>query len=94
MFIGEQNIEFVDEIVKSIQKKFHVALESGLLEVVAPPRHFYPNLDNLPITFNDPKERVKWRAKQNLDYAFLMMYAQSRAVFYVQMEDDIIATPG
>ncbi len=27
---------------------------------------------------------------QNLDYAFLMMYAQWRGVYYVQLEDDIL----
>ena len=43
---------------------------------------------------NDPVERVKWRTKQNLDYAFLMMYAQSRGMYYVQLEDDILTTFG
>ena len=38
-------------------------------------------------------ERVKWRSKQNLDYAFLMMYAQSRGTFYVQLDDDILTKP-
>lgn len=93
VFIGEQNPEYIQEIVSDVKSKFSAALQSGLLEVVAPPRNYYPNMDNLPSTFNDPKERVKWRAKQNLDYAFLMMYAQSRSIFYIQMEDDVIATP-
>jgi hypothetical protein len=30
-------------------------------------------------------ERVVWRSKQALDFSFLMMYAQSRATFYVQV---------
>merc|ERR1712052_92745 len=33
------------------------------------------------------------RSKQNLDYAFLMMYAQSRGTHYVQLEDDILTKP-
>ena len=33
----------------------------------------------------------RWRTKQNLDYCFLMMYAQSKGIYYVQLEDDIIA---
>ena len=41
----------------------------------------------------DPSERVQWRSKQNLDYAFLMMYAQWRGTFYVQLEDDILTKP-
>ena len=35
----------------------------------------------------------RWRTKQNLDYCFLMMYAQSKGIYYVQLEDDIIAKP-
>ncbi len=33
----------------------------------------------------DDMERVVWRSKQALDFSFLMMYAQSRATFYVQV---------
>ncbi|XP_030223625.1 alpha-1,3-mannosyl-glycoprotein 4-beta-N-acetylglucosaminyltransferase B [Gadus morhua] len=34
-----------------------------------------------------------WRTKQNLDYCFLMMYAQTKGTYYVQLEDDIVARP-
>lgn len=27
----------------------------------------------------------RWRTKQNLDYCFLMMYAQSKGIYYVQV---------
>lgn len=93
VYVGERNTEYVQEIYESIKKHFLAGLDSGLIEVISPPVNYYPDLENLPQTFGDPKERVKWRSKQNLDYAFLMMYAQSRSVFYVQMEDDLIATP-
>ncbi|XP_048666359.1 alpha-1,3-mannosyl-glycoprotein 4-beta-N-acetylglucosaminyltransferase A [Marmota marmota marmota] len=32
----------------------------------------------------------EWRTKQNLDYCFLMMYAQEKGIYYIQLEDDII----
>uniref|UniRef100_A0A8C1K3B1 Alpha-1,3-mannosyl-glycoprotein 4-beta-N-acetylglucosaminyltransferase A n=2 Tax=Cyprinus carpio TaxID=7962 RepID=A0A8C1K3B1_CYPCA len=35
----------------------------------------------------------RWRTKQNLDYSFLMMYAVNKGVYYVQLEDDIVAKP-
>ncbi|KAH0616001.1 hypothetical protein JD844_026735 [Phrynosoma platyrhinos] len=35
----------------------------------------------------------RWRTKQNLDYSFLMLYAQPKGRFYLQLEDDIIAKP-
>ncbi|XP_045885969.1 alpha-1,3-mannosyl-glycoprotein 4-beta-N-acetylglucosaminyltransferase B [Micropterus dolomieu] len=36
---------------------------------------------------------LRWRTKQNLDYCFLMMYAQTKGTYYVQLEDDIVARP-
>lgn len=38
-------------------------------------------------------ERVKWRSKQNLDFAYLMMYCKEKAIYYTQLEDDIITKP-
>lgn len=66
-------------------------MEAGLIDVIAPHASFYPDLTALKQTFGDPPERVRWRSKQNLDMAFLMMYAQPRGLFYVQLEDDILA---
>jgi alpha-1,3-mannosylglycoprotein beta-1,4-N-acetylglucosaminyltransferase A/B len=38
-------------------------------------------------------DRVKWRSKQNLDYAYLMMYSVRRGRFYLQLEDDVLTVP-
>uniref|UniRef100_A0A3B5BD11 Alpha-1,3-mannosyl-glycoprotein 4-beta-N-acetylglucosaminyltransferase B n=1 Tax=Stegastes partitus TaxID=144197 RepID=A0A3B5BD11_9TELE len=72
---------------------FPAEIQSGLLEVVSPSVHFYPDFSRLRESFGDPKERVRWRTKQNLDYCFLMMYAQTKGTYYVQLEDDIVARP-
>lgn len=71
--------------------RFSERVESGLIEVISPPASFYPDMENLRETLGDPPERVRWRTKQNLDFAFLMMYSQPKATFYVQLEDDILA---
>ena len=39
-------------------------------------------------------DRIKWRSKQSLDFAFLMMYAKDRGTYYVQLEDDVITKKG
>uniref|UniRef100_A0A8C7NSP1 Alpha-1,3-mannosyl-glycoprotein 4-beta-N-acetylglucosaminyltransferase A n=1 Tax=Oncorhynchus mykiss TaxID=8022 RepID=A0A8C7NSP1_ONCMY len=70
-----------------------ILFSSGLLEVISPPASYYPDLKDLKETFGDSRERVRWRTKQNLDYSFLMMYAVSKGVYYVQLEDDIVAKP-
>ncbi|XP_025088478.1 alpha-1,3-mannosyl-glycoprotein 4-beta-N-acetylglucosaminyltransferase B-like [Pomacea canaliculata] len=95
LFVAEPwNDEFSVFVMEQIKKGFPEAVTSGLLEVIVPPPGFYPNLSSLRETFGDTQERVKWRSKQNLDYSFLMLYARSRGVYYVQLEDDVVAKPG
>ncbi|RWS07513.1 alpha-1:3-mannosyl-glycoprotein 4-beta-N-acetylglucosaminyltransferase B-like protein, partial [Leptotrombidium deliense] len=50
----------------------------------------YPEYSN-KTTFDDPLYRVRWRTKQNLDFAFLMNYCKDRGEYYIQLEDDIIS---
>lgn len=94
VFVGETDGELVNSIASQIKLQFTDHVDSGLIEVIAPPVSYYQSLDQLRITLKDPVERVKWRSKQTLDYAFLMMYAQPKAKFYMQLEDDIVADPG
>ncbi|PSN35353.1 Alpha-1,3-mannosyl-glycoprotein 4-beta-N-acetylglucosaminyltransferase B [Blattella germanica] len=91
VFIAEVEQEYVLQIAKQIETQFSEQVESGLIEVISPPASYYPDMDNLRETLGDPPERVRWRTKQNLDFAFLMMYSQPKATFYVQLEDDILA---
>ncbi|KAJ4933693.1 hypothetical protein JOQ06_030517, partial [Pogonophryne albipinna] len=93
VYVGETDVDYVNSVVAGLEKEFSIELSSGLLEVISPPAAYYPELTNLKETFGDSKERVKWRTKQNLDYSFLMMYAVSKGVYYVQLEDDIVAKP-
>ncbi|KAK3778773.1 hypothetical protein RRG08_013043 [Elysia crispata] len=88
------NKTYVDEVVEQLRHRFLNTLSQGLLELVVPKAGFYPSLDNLPPTLGDNPTRVKWRTKQNLDYAYLMMHASTRGQYYLQLEDDIQATKG
>ncbi|KAL1771823.1 alpha-1,3-mannosyl-glycoprotein 4-beta-N-acetylglucosaminyltransferase A isoform X1 [Sigmodon hispidus] len=85
---GESEPESVLRLKGRVQ--FSKEISSGLLEIISPPESYYPDLTNLKETFGDSKERVRWRTKQNLDYCFLMMYAQEKGTYYIQLEDDII----
>lgn len=63
-----------------------------------PPSFWYPpDLDYVEPTFGDSQERMIWRTKQNLDYAYLMVYAYyfyGHIDYYVQLEDDVISKFG
>uniref|UniRef100_A0A674AVZ3 Alpha-1,3-mannosyl-glycoprotein 4-beta-N-acetylglucosaminyltransferase B n=1 Tax=Salmo trutta TaxID=8032 RepID=A0A674AVZ3_SALTR len=91
VFIAETDQQYANSVADNL--KFPVEIQSGLLEIISPSVHFYPDFSRLKESFGDPKERVRWRTKQNLDYCFLMMYAQSKGTYYVQLEDDIVARP-
>ncbi|XP_076148199.1 alpha-1,3-mannosyl-glycoprotein 4-beta-N-acetylglucosaminyltransferase B [Alosa pseudoharengus] len=94
VFVAESDQQFVRGVADEIQKNFPEDVHAGLVEVVSPPASFYPDFSVLKSTFGDSVDRVKWRTKQNLDFSFLMMYAQPKGTFYVQLEDDIVAKLG
>lgn len=94
VFIGETDLEYVQLVAKQIEVRFATYVENGLIEVLSPPASYYPNMDKLKLTLGDSSERVKWRSKQNLDFAFLMAYSQPKTTFYVQLEDDLLVKRG
>ncbi|KFV05041.1 Alpha-1,3-mannosyl-glycoprotein 4-beta-N-acetylglucosaminyltransferase B, partial [Pterocles gutturalis] len=93
IFIAEVGLNVKVHVAESVKTSFPKEIQSGVLEVISPPASYYPDLSNLKKTFGDSEDRVRWRTKQNLDYSFLMLYAQPKGTFYLQLEDDIIAKP-
>ena len=69
-------------------------VDKGILQVISPGAHAYPDFNKLPSTFEDPPNRVKWRAKEVYDAAYLMNYCRDKAKFYLMMEDDITFSKG
>lgn len=42
--------------------------------------------------YNDEPDRVTFRSKQNVDYSFLIHYSTSLGQYYLQLEDDVLAS--
>ncbi|XP_015121192.1 alpha-1,3-mannosyl-glycoprotein 4-beta-N-acetylglucosaminyltransferase B [Diachasma alloeum] len=91
VMVAETDLEYVSYVAKQIEVQFPIESESGLIEVISPSPSYYPDLSKLRDTLGDDHQRVVWRSKQNLDFAFLMSYAQTKGTFYIQLEDDILA---
>lgn len=87
VFIGETDSGYVQWVFKEIETDMRAHVDSGLIEVLSPPASYYPKADA------DAEDRPNCY-KYNLDLAFMMTYAQPKAQFYVQLEDDIKATRG
>ncbi|KAE8278186.1 Alpha-1,3-mannosyl-glycoprotein 4-beta-N-acetylglucosaminyltransferase A [Larimichthys crocea] len=94
VFVAETDSDYVGSVSETIRKNYPKEVQSGLVEVVSPSQYYYPDFTSLKETFGDSKDRVKWRTKQNLDFSFLMLYAQDKGTYYVQLEDDIVAKAG
>lgn len=82
-----------ENIKINLTSQFFPYIESGLIQVIETPKHYYAPLMNLKQTFNDSETRVRWRSKQNLDYSFLMQHCANKSEYYLQLEDDVITVP-
>lgn len=91
IFLADRNATYAAELVRNVSMWFPKYLENGFIQVIRAPDAYYPPLRALKRTYGDSTERVKWRSKQNLDYAFLMHYSQPLSEYYMQLEDDVIA---
>ncbi len=78
----------VDELLS----KYPKYLANGDIQVITVPPKVYPPLRGLSKTLDDTEERMFWRSKQAIDFAFLMQYCKAFSPYYLQLEDDVIAT--
>uniref|UniRef100_A0A673SQ59 MGAT4 family member D n=1 Tax=Suricata suricatta TaxID=37032 RepID=A0A673SQ59_SURSU len=89
--VADRNEDYLKSVVDMIKKRFKRQLKSGSLEVISIPAFFYPNTLHVKKSAEDSGKLASWRIKQVLDFCFLMLYAQPKAMYYLQLEDDIIA---
>ena len=78
--------------LRELFSKYSKNLANGDIHVITVPPKVYPPLRGLLKTLNDTEERMFWRSKQVIDFAFLMQYCKSFSPYYLQLEDDVIAT--
>ena len=81
-------------------KRRPLEFKNGKFVIISPPDNFYPDfhseiqkiISNKEIyrSFSDPEDRIRWRMKQNLDYAYLWDFVEGKSKYFLQLEDDII----
>ncbi len=89
VFLADFNTTYNAQVIANISSLFLPHINSGFIQVVQASRSFYPPLTGLKRNFGDSPERVFWRAKQNIDFAFMFLYARNMSDYYMQVEDDI-----
>ena len=89
VFVANFDPSYIKSIFKQLQENFNSEIASGLLEAVSPSKVNYPP----DLIKSNGAIRNQWFAKQNIDYANVMTYAQNRGLYYMQLEDDVLAKP-
>ncbi|XP_078053976.1 alpha-1,3-mannosyl-glycoprotein 4-beta-N-acetylglucosaminyltransferase C-like [Mustelus asterias] len=77
------------QVVQDISRKFAHHIISGHLVIIHAPELYYPPLKGLKRNYNDPADRVTFRSKQNVDYAFLLNFCANLSDYYLMLEDDV-----
>ncbi|XP_075693184.1 alpha-1,3-mannosyl-glycoprotein 4-beta-N-acetylglucosaminyltransferase C-like [Rhinoderma darwinii] len=77
------------DTAEEIEKNFPLEIVAGHLIVISSYINAYPPLDGLKRNYNDSPERVRFRSKQNVDYAFLVNFCANMSQFYLMLEDDV-----
>lgn len=87
--LADPDWEWNAQVVANIAKRFAHQILLGRLLIIHAPHEYYPSLEGLKQNFNDAKDRVKFRSKQNVDYAYLMNFAANLSTYYLMIEDDV-----
>ncbi|XP_061422622.1 alpha-1,3-mannosyl-glycoprotein 4-beta-N-acetylglucosaminyltransferase C-like [Lethenteron reissneri] len=87
--LADFDAEWCEGTARAVARKFSQHVMRGRLVVIHAPRHTYPPLQGLKRNFDDPDDRVTFRSKQNVDYAFLTNFCANLSENYLMLEDDV-----
>lgn len=90
--LADADQEWNTQMADSIAKSFAPQLLLGRLMVIHAPSEFYPPLKGLKRNYNDAEDRVRFRSKQNVDYAYLMNTAANFSTYFIMIEDDVLCS--
>ena len=86
-----------DEAAKSatlvgLSNRFRKYIAQGFIRVIFAPNEFYPALSSMKTKFRDNPQRIFWRSKQNVDFAFLMCYFHGLSQYYLHLVEFYLYT--
>ncbi|KAG5839842.1 hypothetical protein ANANG_G00209340 [Anguilla anguilla] len=78
-----------EQTAREVSDRFRGQLAARRLLLIASPRAAYPTLEGLKRNYGDSEDRVRYRSKQNVDYAFLSNFCAGLARYHLVLEDDV-----
>lgn len=94
VLLADFDLSWVKQMLTSINEFFYKRLIQGQLLVIHTDKENYPPLTGLKRNFNDAPDRVTFRSKQNIDYAFLVDFSAKLSKYYLMLEDDVSCSKG
>ena len=93
IFLADFNETAKSTSLMELSNHFRKYIYQGFIRVILAPNEFYPTLSNVKKKFGDKPQRIFWRSKQNVDFAFLMCYCHGLSQYYLHLEDDVLPAP-
>ena len=93
IFLADFDTKYNEEAVQNLTARFMTYINIGFFQIIQASPEFYPPLTGLKRNFKDKPERVTWRSKQVIDFAFMFLYGQNVSKYYLQLEDDVLCAP-
>ncbi|OWF52377.1 alpha-1,3-mannosyl-glycoprotein 4-beta-N-acetylglucosaminyltransferase C-like [Mizuhopecten yessoensis] len=92
IFVADFNETWNLEMANKLYTNFKDYFDEGMLQVVTAPMSIYPDfkIQTVKGEHQDNARRTLWRSKQNLDFAFVMLYSKNISEYYIQLEDDVV----
>lgn len=91
IMFNDDDADWNNERALNVSETYDEYIQSGHIQVITLPPQLYPDFNLIPRTYNDSVERLTWRSKQNIHYAFLFRYCHNISDFYMHLEDDVVA---
>ncbi|XP_051515810.1 alpha-1,3-mannosyl-glycoprotein 4-beta-N-acetylglucosaminyltransferase C-like [Myxocyprinus asiaticus] len=89
VLLADFDMYWIKQTLQTITNEFSSQLSKGQLLVIHAIQECYPPLTGLKRNFNDAPDRVTFRSKQNVDYAFLLHFSSNLSQYYIMLEDDV-----
>ena len=90
VYMTDRNHSIIETRAAQLYEEYKMHVDGGFIQIMHPFQLLYPDFSKLERTFNDSEQRVAWRSKQNIDYAYLMTYSKVLSTYYLQLEDDVL----
>ena len=91
VFVSDFRADWNRKTSLDISRRYPQLCGNGTIQIVNVPFGIYPDFSQMKRTKADSVERIIWRSKQNIDFAFMMMYSRTLSRYYMQLEDDVIS---